>query len=159
MDKRSGVYARSCFESQPRHPNAPNPRLTEVNAICSQIEAEQRVIDSALAEAKRLLNENQLNDARQVCVVQLEKYPSNEHFLHLQFEIEEAQREALATAIRETEVLLCAEPDLLKQERLLEARNREFPDESHFRQALERTRKVRTVVDDIAVRARGFGWR
>jgi serine/threonine-protein kinase len=149
-------HVSKLFALNSEHPTAPNPRGTEFNSIRSQVEAEQHAIDTALTHAKRLIAENRLDDAHEMCLAQLAKYPANEHFLHLQFEIEESRREALAAAIRETDALLQAEPDLLKQEKILEVRARQFPEESHFRQALERSRKLRALVEDIAGRARVF---
>lgn len=138
------------------HPDAPNPKSAEVGSMLSQVEAEQAAIDAALGEAHRLIGTNQLAEALEICLAQLAKYPANEHFLHLQFQVEEVQRQALADTIRETDALLRVEPDLMNQEKLLLSRTQQYPGESHFLQALERTKKLRVVVDEIAARARAY---
>src|SRR5215472_8125268 len=149
-------HVRKLEELDSQHPDVPNPRLAEFNTMRTQVAAEQNVIETALAEIGRLIEAKLLASALEICLAQLAKYPTNEHFLRLQFQIEEQQREALAETIKKTDALLRAEPDLLKQETLLESRTQEYPAESHFRQALERTRKMRTAVEEIATRARTY---
>jgi len=138
------------------HPDAPNPKQAEIKSIRTQVEEEQDGIDSALASVHRLMEANQLAEALDICSGQLALYPANEHFLHLQFQIEELQRQAIADAIRETDALLRAEPDLMNQEKLLQSRTEQFPGESHFSQRLESTRKLKLAVDEIVSRARNF---
>jgi serine/threonine-protein kinase len=151
---RSHVRKLAALDDQ--HPEVPNPRQSDFNNMRSQVEAEQQAIDAALEEVNRLKVGNRLTDALKICLQKLDAYPANEHFLHLQFELEELQREALVETIRETDALLRAEPDLMKQEKLLESKTQEYPSESHFRQALDRTRKLRAAVDEIATRARMY---
>ena len=136
------------------HPDVPNPKQAEIKSIRTQVDAEQDAIDSALVNVHRLREANRLVEALEVCSAQLALYPANEHFLHLQFQIEELQREVIADAIRETDALLRSEPDLLNQEKLLQTRTEQHPGESYFAQRLESTRKLKLAVDEIVSRAR-----
>lgn len=138
------------------HPDVPNPKQAEILSIRTQVDAEQDAIDAALADVHRLTETNRLVEALEVCSAQLARYPANEHFLHLQFQIEELQRQVIADAIRETDALLRAEPDLLNQEKLLRSRTEQHPGESYFSQRLESTRKLKLAVDEIVSRARTY---
>jgi len=151
---RSSIQKLAALDDE--HPDVPNPKAAEFRSLRSQVEMEQQAIEAALAEANWLVSDKRLLEALEICSAQIAKYPANEHFLHLQFQIEELHRQAVADAIRETEALLRAEPDLLKQEKLLESRTQQFPGESHFKLGLERTKKLRAAVEEIASRARAY---
>ena len=151
---RSSIQKLAALDEE--HPQVPNPNAAEFQSLRSQVETEQQAIEAALAEVNRLVSEKRLLEALDVCSAQIAKYPANEHFLHLQFQIEEQRRQEVADAIRETEALLKAEPDLAQRQKLLESKLGQFPGESQFKLSLERTKKLRAAVEEIASRARAY---
>ena len=110
-------------------------------------------MNTAYAEARRLLTEHNFVKAIATCQAYLTKYPNNAIFQALRYDIEEQQRQSLSAFIAIVDRQVEVEPDLDKRVNILREALDLHPGESHFERALRLVQDKRDLVNSIVARA------
>jgi len=118
------------------------------------VRSEHDALNSAYAEARNAIAQEDLEKALAACNVYLTKYPSNALFQALKFDIEEQSRQRLSAYIAQVDRQLEAEPDLETKVDLLQGALARYPGESHFERSLKLVTDKRDLVNSIVLRAR-----
>jgi serine/threonine-protein kinase len=129
-------------------------RGASYRSLYNQVRSEHDNINSAYAEARRLLAEGKFAAGVSVCDQYLSKYPENALFQAVKFDIEEKQRQELSTRIAEIDRRVESEPNLDKRVDILKEALELHPQEPHFERALRLTREKRDLVNSIVAKAR-----
>jgi serine/threonine-protein kinase len=119
----------------------------------NEVRSEHDAMNTAYAEARRLLAERNVNKALSVCETYLAKYPTNAIFQALKYDIEEQQRQELSAFVASIDRQVEAEPDLDKRVNILKEALELHPDETHFERALRLVKDKRDLVNSIVARA------
>jgi hypothetical protein len=119
----------------------------------NEVRSEHDAMNTAYAEARRLLAERNVSKALSVCETYLAKYPTNAIFQALKYDIEEQQRQELSAFVASVDRQVEAEPDLDKRVNILKEALELHPDETHFERALRLVKDKRDLVNSIVARA------
>jgi serine/threonine protein kinase len=119
----------------------------------NEVRSEHDAMNTAYAEARRLLIEHNFVKAITTCQAYLTKYPNNAIFQALRYDIEEQQRQNLSAFIATVDHQVEVEPDLDKRVNLLREALDLHPGESHFERALRLVQDKRDLVNSIVARA------
>src|SRR5580692_9542063 len=119
----------------------------------NEVRSEHDAMNTAYAEARRLLAERNVSKALSVCETYLAKYPTNAIFQALKYDIEEQQRQQLSAFVASIDRQVEAEPDLDKRVNILKEALELHPDETHFERALRLVKDKRDLVNSIVARA------
>jgi serine/threonine-protein kinase len=143
------------LELDERAPDTSAPeRAASYRSLYNQVRSEHDAMNSAYAEARRLLAEGKLPAALSVCDRYLAKYPGHALFQALKFDLEEKQRQELSACIAEIDRRVEAEPNLDKRVDILKEALELHPGEPHFERALRLSREKRDLVNSIVAKAR-----
>ena len=119
----------------------------------NEVRSEHDAMNTAYAEARRLLTEHNFVKAIATCQAYLTKYPNNAIFQALRYDIEEQQRQSLSAFIAIVDRQVEVEPDLDKRVNILREALDLHPGESHFERALRLVQDKRDLVNSIVARA------
>jgi serine/threonine protein kinase len=119
----------------------------------NEVRSEHDAMNTAYAEARRLLTEHNFGKALAACQAYLTKYPNNAIFQALRYDIEEQQRQNLSAFIASVDRQVETEPDLDKRVNILREALDLHPGESHFERALRLVQDKRDLVNSIVARA------
>jgi serine/threonine-protein kinase len=119
----------------------------------NEVRSEHDAMNTAYAEARRLLAEHNFGKAMAACQAYLTKYPNNAIFQALRYDIEEQQRQSLSAFIASVDRQVETEPDLDKRVNILREALDLHPGESHFERALRLVQDKRDLVNSIVARA------
>jgi serine/threonine protein kinase len=119
----------------------------------NEVRSEHDAMNTAYAEARKQLAEQNFSKARSVCETYLAKYPTNAIFQALKYDIEEQQRQELSSFVASVDRQAEAEPDLDKRVNILQEALHLHPDESHFQRALRLVKDKRDLVNSLVARA------
>ena len=119
----------------------------------NEVRSEHDAMNTAYAEARRLLTEHNFVKAIAACQAYLTKYPNNAIFQALRYDIEEQQRQSLSAFIASIDRQVEVEPDLDKRVNILREALDLHPGESHFERALRLVQDKRDLVNSIVARA------
>ncbi|MFZ3263482.1 MAG: protein kinase, partial [Terriglobales bacterium] len=119
----------------------------------NEVRSEHDAMNTAYAEARKYLAEQNFAKAMAVCQTSLAKYPSNAIFQALRYDIEEQQRQNLSALIASLDRQVEAEPDLDKRASILRDALQQHPGESHFERALSLVQDKLELVNSIVARA------
>jgi serine/threonine protein kinase len=119
----------------------------------NEVRSEHDAMNTAYAEARKQLAEQNFSKARSVCETYLAKYPTNAIFQALKYDIEEQQRQELSSFVASVDRQAEAEPDLDKRVNILQEALHLHPDESHFHRALRLVKDKRDLVNSLVARA------
>lgn len=143
------------LELDERAPDSSAPeRAASYRSLYNQVRSEHDAMNSAYAEARRLLAEDKFSAALSVCDQYLAKYPGHAPFQAVKFDLEEKQRQELSARIAEIDRRVEAEPNLDKRVDILKEALELNPQEPHFERALRLTREKRDLVNSIVAKAR-----
>ena len=138
-----------------RAPDTSAPeRAASYRSLYNQVRSEHDAMNSAYAEARKLLAEGKFPAALETCNRYLSKYPGHALFQAVKFDIEEKQRQELSARIAEIDRKVEAEPNLDKRVDILKEALDLHPEEPHFERALRLTREKRDLVNSIVAKAR-----
>jgi serine/threonine-protein kinase len=129
-------------------------RAASYRSLYNQVRSEHDAMNSAFAEARKLLAEGKFSAGLAVCDEYLAKYPGHALFQAVKFDIEEKQRQELSARIAEVDRRVEAEPNLDKRVDILKEALELNPQEPHFERALRLTREKRDLVNSIVAKAR-----
>ena len=129
-------------------------RGASYQGLYNKVRTEQDTNMASYAEARRLLAENNFDEAAKICEQALEKYPNQALFQALRVDIEDRKRKKLSAYIAEVDRNTEAEPDLDKRVDILRAAVEQFPGEQHFERSLRINKDKRDLVASIVSRAR-----
>ncbi|MFN7921648.1 MAG: protein kinase [Bryobacteraceae bacterium] len=138
------------------------PDRTDVDKAASyhdlynKVRSEHDALKSALAEAKKLLEDGNHAAAAHVCDSWLEKYPNHALFQSLKFDIGERRRQDLSAFVAKVDGEVQATPDLDRKVSLLEEALVRYPGESHFEQALKGVQARRDHINAQVAKARNL---
>jgi len=119
----------------------------------NEVRSEHDAMNTAYAEARKQLAEQNFGKALSICEAYLTKYPTNAIFQALRYDIEEQRRQNLSALIASVDRQVEAEPDLDKRANILREAMEQHPDESHFERALRLVQDKRDLVNSIVSRA------
>lgn len=119
----------------------------------NEVRSEHDAMNTAYAEARKHLTEQNFGKALTVCQEYLTKYPTNAIFQALRYDIEEQQRQNLSALIASVDRQVEAEPDLDRRANILREALDQHPGESHFERALRLVQDKRDLVNSIVARA------
>src|SRR5579862_4680923 len=119
----------------------------------NEVRSEHDAMNTAYAEARKLLADRNFVKALSTCQMYLAKYPSNAIFQALRYDIEEQQRQELSALIAQVDRQVEAEPDLDKRVSILREALEQHPGEWHFERALRLVQDKRDLVNSIVARA------
>lgn len=119
----------------------------------NEVRSEHDAMNTAYAEARKLLADRNFAKALTTCQTYLAKYPTNAIFQALRYDIEEQQRQELSALIAQVDHQVEAEPDLDKRVSILREALEQHPGESHFERALRLVQDKRDLVNSIVARA------
>ena len=143
------------LELDQRVPDTSAPeRSAAYQSMYNQVRSEYDAMNSAYAEARKLLAEAKFPEALAVCDQYLAKYPGHALFQAVRFDIEEKQRQELSARIAEIDRRVEAEPNLDQRVDILKEALELNPHEPHFERALRLTREKRDLVNSIVAKAR-----
>jgi len=129
-------------------------RAAAYRSLYNQVRSEHDAMNSAYAEARKLLAEGMFAAALSVCDQYLSKYPGHALFQAVKFDIDEKQRQELSARIAEVDRRVEAEPNLDTRVDILKEALDLHPQEPHFERALRLTREKRDLVNSIVAKAR-----
>ncbi len=143
------------MELDERAPDSSAPeRAASYRSLYNQVRSEHDAMNSAYAEARKLLAEGKFSAGLAACDQYLAKYPGHALFQAVKFDIEEKQRQELSARIAEIDRRVEAEPNLDKRVDILKEALELHPQEPHFERALRLTREKRDLVNSIVAKAR-----
>jgi serine/threonine-protein kinase len=119
----------------------------------NEVRSEHDAMNTAYAEARRLLTEHNFRKASECCSTYLSKYPGNAIFQALKYDIEEQQRQELSAFVASIDRQVEVEPDLDKRVNILREALDLHPGESHFERSLRLVQDKRDLVNSIVARA------
>ena len=119
----------------------------------NEVRSEHDAMNTAYAEARKQLAEQNFSKALSVCDTYLAKYPANAIFQALKYDVEEQQRQELSAYVASVDRQVEAEPDLDKRVNILKEALHLHPDETHFERALRLVKDKRDLVNSIVARA------
>lgn len=119
----------------------------------NEVRSEHDAMNTAYAEAHKLLADRNFVKALTACQTYLAKYPTNAIFQALRYDIEEQQRQELSALIAQVDRQVEAEPDLDKRVSILREALEHHPGEWHFERALRLVQDKRDLVNSIVARA------
>jgi len=119
----------------------------------NEVRSEHDAMNTAYAEARKHLGEQNFGKALSICQEYLSKYPTNAIFQALRYDIEEQQRQNLSALIASVDRQVEAEPDLDKRANILREALDQHPGEQHFERALRLVQDKRDLVNSIVARA------
>ena len=119
----------------------------------NEVRSEHDAMNTAYAEARKLLADRNFLKALSTCQTYLAKYPANAIFQALRYDIEEQQRQELSALIAQVDRQVEAEPDLDKRVSILREALEHHPGEWHFERALRLVQDKRDLVNSIVARA------
>ena len=119
----------------------------------NEVRSEHDAMNTAYAEARKLLADHNFVKALSTCQMYLAKYPTNAIFQALRYDIEEQQRQELSALIAQVDRQVEAEPDLDKRVSILREALEQHPGEWHFERALRLVQDKRDLVNSIVARA------
>ena len=119
----------------------------------NEVRSEHDAMNTAYAEARKLLADRNFAKALTTCQTYLAKYPTNAIFQALRYDIEEQQRQELSALIAQVDRQVEAEPDLDKRVSILREALEQHPGESHFERALRLVQDKRDLVNSTVARA------
>ena len=119
----------------------------------NEVRSEHDAMNTAYAEARKYLADQNFAKAMAACQTYLAKYPTNAIFQALRYDIEEQQRQNLSALIASLDRQVEAEPDLDKRASLLRDALAQHPGESHFERALSLVQDKLELVNSIVARA------
>ncbi|HZC23240.1 MAG TPA: protein kinase [Candidatus Binatia bacterium] len=119
----------------------------------NEVRSEHDAMNTAYAEARKLLADRNFVKALSTCQMYLAKYPTNAIFQALRYDIEEQQRQELSALIAQVDRQVEAEPDLDKRVSILREALERHPGEWHFERALRLVQDKRDLVNSIVARA------
>ncbi len=119
----------------------------------NEVRSEHDAMNTAYAEARRLLTEHNFRKASECCQTYLAKYPGNAIFQALKYDIEEQQRQELSAFVASIDRQVEGEPDLDKRVNILREALDLHPGESHFERSLRLVQDKRDLVNSIVARA------
>ena len=108
---------------------------------------------SGMAQVRQLLNKGRLREAEEACNQCLSEFPQNTALEQWRAEIEFRQNERASEYLRQVERMLAQEPDLKKQEQILDEALREYPREQYFADELALVRNEQKIIESITDRA------
>jgi len=129
-------------------------RAASYRSLYNQVRSEHDAMNSAYAEARKLLAEGKFAAGLSVCDQYLSKYPGHALFQAVKFDIEEKQRQELSARIAEVDRRVEAEPNLDKRVDILKEALDLHPQEPHFERAQRLTGEKRDLVNSIVAKAR-----
>src|SRR3989441_3629383 len=124
--------------------------------LYNQVRSERDRIKNAYEEARKLLSENDFKGASSICEQVLAQYADQALFQALKFDIGERQRQYVSSYIVKIDREVEAEPDLDRRVAILAEAHALYPEESHFRERLERVTQRRDLVASITERVRNL---
>src|SRR5262249_16434258 len=124
--------------------------------LYNQVRSERDRIKSAYDESRKLLSENDFTGASSICEQVLAQYPDQALFQALRFDIGEQQRQSVSSYIVKIDREVEAEPDLDRKVAILGEAQSRYPEETHFRERLERFTGRRDLVASITERSRNL---
>jgi serine/threonine-protein kinase len=143
------------MELDEKAPDSSAPeRAASYRSLYNQVRSEHDAMNSAYAEARKLVAEGKFSAGLAVCDEYLAKYPGHALFQAVKFDIEEKQRQELSARIAEIDRRVEAEPNLDKRVDILKEALELHPQEPHFERALRLTREKRDLVNSIVAKAR-----
>ena len=119
----------------------------------NEVRSEHDAMNTAYAEARKLLADRNFVKALSTCQMYLAKYPTNAIFQALRYDIEEQQRQELSALIAQVDRQVEAEADLDKRVSILREALEQHPGEWHFERALRLVQDKRDLVNSIVARA------
>jgi serine/threonine protein kinase len=126
---------------------------TNYQSFYNEVRSEHDGMNTAYAEARRSLAEQNFGKAMVACQTYLVKYPNNAIFQALKYDIEEQQRQELSAFIASVDRRVEVELDLDKRVNILREALDQHPGESHFERALRLVQDKRDLVNSIVARA------
>ncbi len=139
------------------HEQDHDPKSIEaLRTLHEQVKADQAALKKAYDEARRRLAEGNSEEALSICEAQLGKYPEHPLFQSLKLDVEEHRRRRISSYIAEVDAAVQNEPDLEHRVEILETAADRYPDEQHFRTALNVVREKRDLVRNIVADAQIF---
>ena len=126
---------------------------TNYQSFYNEVRSEHDAMNTAYADARRNLAEQNFGKAIVACQAYLTKYPTNAIFQALKYDIEEQQRQELSAFIASVDRRVEAELDLDKRVNILREALDQHPGESHFERALRLVQDKRDLVNSIVARA------
>ncbi len=119
----------------------------------SRVRNEDEAVRNSLDQARRLLDEQNLAGALELCNEYLAKYPNHALFQALRFDVEERRRKSLSAFIAETDRRVESEPDLDKRCHMLGEALSAHPGEEHFERSLRLAKDKRNLVNSVVAKA------
>ena len=124
--------------------------------LYNQVRSERDRIKNAYEEARNLLSANDFTGASSICEQVLAQYPEQALFQALKFDIGEQQRQYVSSYIVKIDREVEAEPDLHRKVAILAEAHALYPEETHFRERLDRVTQRRDLVASITERIRNL---
>jgi eukaryotic-like serine/threonine-protein kinase len=139
---------------------SPDPKASEsttrYQVFYNEIRSAHEAMNSAYNEARKQLDARNYVKALECCEIWLRKFPAQALFQALKVDIEEQQRRERSVYIAEVDHRVDAEPDLEKRKNILKDALEKFPDEVHFKEALQHARDKFRLVSAIVEKARFY---
>src|SRR5215470_4334573 len=136
-------------------PDASSPEAAGVyQGFYDKVRSEHDAINTAYADARRSLTEQNFTKALEICQTFLARYPAYALFQALKFDIEEQQRQRLSAVIADVDRRVEAEADLDAKVSLVREALAEYPEEDHFVRLARLLEDRRDLVNSIVERAR-----
>jgi serine/threonine protein kinase len=124
--------------------------------LYNQVRSERDRIKNAYEEARNLLSANDFTGASSICEQVLAQYPEQALFQALKFDIGEQQRQYVSSYIVKIDREVEAEPHLDRKVAILAEAHGLYPEETHFRERLDRVTQRRDLVASITERIRNL---
>src|SRR5579863_4056510 len=140
------------LDSQAPDTSSPETSATYQN-FYNQVRSEHDSLNSAYAEARRALAEQNYAHALKICDQHLAKYPNQALFQAMRFDIQGQQRQELSAYIADVDRRLEAEKDLDAKVSLLREALATYPGEGHFERSLRLLTDKRDLVSSIVARS------
>jgi serine/threonine protein kinase/Tfp pilus assembly protein PilF len=136
-------------------PDASSPDAARAyQSFYDKVRSEHDAINTAYADARRALGEQNFGKARETCQTFLARYPAHALFQALTFDIDEQQRQRLSAVIADIDRRVEAEADLDAKVSLVREALAEYPHEGHFVRLARLLEDKRDLVNSIVERAR-----
>jgi serine/threonine-protein kinase len=140
------------LDGQAPDTSSPETSATYQN-FYNQVRSEHDTLNTAYAEARRALAEQNYAHAVKICDQQLAKYPNLALFQAMKFDIQGQQRQELSAFIADVDRRLEAEKDLDAKVSLLREALATYPGEGHFERSLRLLTDKRDLVSSIVARS------
>jgi serine/threonine-protein kinase len=140
------------LDGQAPDTSSPETSATYQN-FYNQVRSEHDTLNTAYAEARRALAEQNYAHALKICDQLLAKYPNLALFQAMKFDIQGQQRQELSAFIADVDRRLEAEKDLDAKVSLLREALAAYPGEGHFERSLRLLTDKRDLVSSIVARS------